>query len=464
VLPSSVLSLIDPSEVIDLALELGNIDSPTGSEGAAAERVFTWLAANGFEPRRHALSPDRFSVSATIEGSGGGYGLILNGHLDTTLRPDAIWSAKDPNERLYRSAWLDGEHIVGDGVVNDKGPVAAFLVAAKAIKAAGLNLLGDITVTAVAGEIGREPVDEYQGIDYVSKDLGTRFMVTHGVVADFALVAEGTGFGTVWAEPGMSVFKVSVYTDGPRYYTPYLPPRAGLNKSPNAIVLAAAAIAAFEDWAAGFQERFREDRAGGVIIPKASVNAVRSGYPFEPTSAPQVASLYVDTYLPPGANPNDIREELRQILHQTGIAGKVELVVYRPGFEAIGVDRLVDSIRRCHRWRFGTSPAVVGPEVSSMWRDTNAFIELGIPAVSYAPRSASHASRKAVRSSDLVDASAVYAAIACDIANQPREPWTRLGSHLNSASDSHGITANERGAANSGDPQEPGSRQPRGRS
>jgi acetylornithine deacetylase/succinyl-diaminopimelate desuccinylase-like protein len=432
-------------EVIELALALGGIDSPTGSEGAAADFVFAWLAENGLQPRRHALRSDRYSVSATIEGSGGGYGLIFNGHLDTTLRPDAVWSARDPNDPLYRSAWLDGDVIVGDGVVNDKGPIAAFLVAAKAIRNSGEVLRGDVTVSAVAGEIGREPVDEFQGADYISKDLGTRFMVTHGVVADFALVAEGTGFGIVWAEPGMSIFKVTVHAQGPRYYTPYLPARESLHASPNAIVLAAAAIARFEEWAAEFQDRFREDRAGGTIVPKASVNSIRSGYPYEPTSAPEIASLYVDAYLPPGANPNDIKDELRQVLREAKVDGTVELIVYRPGFEAFGVERLVDAIDRCHRWRFGTSPNVVGPEVSSMWRDTNAFIELGIPAVSYAPRASTHASKKALPTADLVHAAVVYAAVAVDIANQPREAWTRLGSHLNTVGDVQQHDANRAG-------------------
>ena len=33
VTPDDVLKRIDPKEVVDLALALGNIDSPTGSEG-----------------------------------------------------------------------------------------------------------------------------------------------------------------------------------------------------------------------------------------------------------------------------------------------------------------------------------------------------------------------------------------------------------------------------------------------
>ena len=264
-----VIERIDEQEVIDLALMLGNIDSPSGSEGAAAEAVFRWLEDAGLAPRRHGLVPDRFNVSATIEGTGGGHSLIFNGHLDTTLAPDWIWSARDPLDPLYRGAWIDGDWIVGDGVVNDKGPVAAFLVAAKAIRDAGHQLKGDLIVTAVVGEIGREPVDEFQGTAYLSKDLGARYMVNHGVVADFALVAEGTGFGIVYAEPGMALFKVTILSDEPRYYTPYLPRPTTIAASGNAIVRAAAVIGEFERWAFEYQQQIhagtcrRHDRPQG---------------------------------------------------------------------------------------------------------------------------------------------------------------------------------------------------------
>src|SRR5688572_23762160 len=132
--PEVVLARIDRQELVELALALGNVDSPTGSEGPAGEYVYEWLGRNGFEPKKYALVPERFNVAAWLEGSGGGYSLIFNSHLDTTLRPDAVWSALDPNDPLYRSAWVEDDQIFGDGVVNDKGPMAAFLIAAKAIK------------------------------------------------------------------------------------------------------------------------------------------------------------------------------------------------------------------------------------------------------------------------------------------------------------------------------------------
>jgi acetylornithine deacetylase/succinyl-diaminopimelate desuccinylase-like protein len=429
--PDDVIARIDPQEVVDLALALGNIDSPTGSEGPAGQFVYDWLERNGFAPRKFAMIPERFNVAAWLNGSGGGYSLIYNSHLDTTLRRDAVWSAKDPNDPLYHSAWVDGEDIYGDGVVNDKGPMAAFLVAAKAIKDSGYPLKGDLIVSAVAGEISREPIEEWQGPLYLSKDLGVRFMVTHGAVADYALVAEGTGFGIVGVEPGKAHFKVTVVTDTPRYYTPYLPRPTGLADAPNAIVRTAAVIARFEEWAYGYQQRNTYRGPAGTIVPKASVNAIRSGYPFSLTSAPQICSFYVDTRILPGANPIDIRQELRGVLADVGVAGTVELFLYRPGFEVKGAERLIETVRRCHDQTFAQPPAIVGEPVTSMWRDTNAFNELGIPAISYAPRAASHATKKSFKVRDLQDAARVYARIAMDLCNQERPASVPLGAHLN---------------------------------
>ncbi|HET7704313.1 MAG TPA: M20/M25/M40 family metallo-hydrolase [Candidatus Limnocylindrales bacterium] len=429
--PDDVVARIDPQEVVDLALALGNIDSPTGSEGPAGRFVRDWLADNGFRPRTFALTEERFNVAAWIEGSGGGYSLIFNSHLDTTLRPDATWSARDPGDPLYHSAWVEGDEIFGDGVVNDKGPMAAFLVAAKAILQAGFPLKGDLIVSAVAGEISREPIEEWQGPAYLSKDLGARFMVTHGAVADFALVAEGTGFGIVGIEPGKAHFKVTVFTDTPRYYTPYLPRPTGMADAPNAIVRTAAVIEAFERWAYAYQVANRYESANGTIVPKASINAIRSGYPFSLTSAPQLCSFYVDTRILPGANPLDVRDQLKAILAEVGVEGTVELFLYRPGFEAVGAERLIETVRRCHDQVFAEPPSIVGEPVTSMWRDTNAFNELGIPAISYAPRSTSHAARKAFKVKDLTDAALAYARIAMDLCNQDRPAGTPLGAHVN---------------------------------
>jgi acetylornithine deacetylase/succinyl-diaminopimelate desuccinylase-like protein len=222
---------------------------------------------------------------------------------------------------------------------------------------------------------------------------------------------------------------VTIVTEGPRYYTPYLPRPTGLADSGNAIVRAAAVIAKFEEWAYDYQRRNTYKGPMGTIVPKASVNAIRSGYPFNVTSAPQIAAFYVDTRILPGANPMDVRDELRGLLKDAGVDGTVELYLYRPGFEAKGAELLIETIKRCHAQTFPTPPAIVADAVTSMWRDTNAFLELGIPAVSYAPRAHSHATTKSFKVKDLTDAAAVYARIAVDLCNRDRPVRSPLGAH-----------------------------------
>src|SRR5262249_52351596 len=105
----------------------------------------------------------------------------------------------------------------------------------------------------------------------------------------------------------------------------------------------------------------------------------------------------------------------------------------RPGFEAKGIEPLVEAIRRCHGQVFPTPPQTVSPAVSSMWRDANAFNELGIPALSYGPRSASHAFSKSFKIDDLVNASIVYGRFAMERCNRDRPGGLPLGCHVNAS-------------------------------
>ena len=65
----ATVARIDEDAVVELALALGNLDSPTGSERAASDHVFEWLAAAGFSPRRIALLPERPNVTTRVRGS-----------------------------------------------------------------------------------------------------------------------------------------------------------------------------------------------------------------------------------------------------------------------------------------------------------------------------------------------------------------------------------------------------------
>jgi acetylornithine deacetylase/succinyl-diaminopimelate desuccinylase-like protein len=85
-LGDDVVKNIDRNELNELALSICNIDSAGPTEAAVAERVFEWLKKEGFKARKLGLLADRFNVMGLLPGSGGGYSLLFNTHMDTAVR------------------------------------------------------------------------------------------------------------------------------------------------------------------------------------------------------------------------------------------------------------------------------------------------------------------------------------------------------------------------------------------
>src|SRR5262249_56318354 len=91
-----------------------------------------------------------------------GRSLVFNSHMDTTIHKDEWWTTRRAADPVFHSAWREGDVLVGNGICNDKGPMATWLLAAKAIKDSAVKLKGDLLLMAVVGEIGVGPVDEFQ--------------------------------------------------------------------------------------------------------------------------------------------------------------------------------------------------------------------------------------------------------------------------------------------------------------
>ena len=416
---AEILSRIDKDELVRLVLDVCNIDSGGPIEAPVARYVGNWLQAEGFRVRNIGLLAERFNVLARLPGTGGGYSLLLNSHMDTAVRSTDIWSRTDPDADVHHKAWREGDELIGEGVVNDKGPMAAFLLAAKAIKRAGVKLKGDLLLSAVVAETSHEPSDGPPGAVVETLDLGARFLATHGGVADYALIAEGTGFSVVTVEAGMAWYKITWLSDQPSFYTPYLPDRTTMTESPNMIVRAAVAVAALEDWAVTYQKKYTRKLGGGVVIPKAQIAAIRSGDSTALMATPQICSLYLGAFTVPGHDPLALRVEIEQALAAAGVpASEVELYLFRRGYEAKNAERITDALRRAHQATFGTDPPPPNPATCSMWRDINMFNELGIPAVTYGPRSERHSFRKAITIEALYQAACVYARTMVDICSR----------------------------------------------
>jgi acetylornithine deacetylase/succinyl-diaminopimelate desuccinylase-like protein len=417
-----VLDHLDADELVKVALDLGNIDSPTGSEGPVGEYVFDWLSRQGIKARKVALMPDRPNVIGTLPGRGRGKSLVFNSHMDTTIHKDEWWTTRRAADPVFHSAWRDGDTLIGNGVCNDKGPMATWLLAAKAITDSGVTLKGDLVLMAVVGEIGLEPVDEFQSPAYLAKEAGTRFAITHGGVGDYALVAEGTDFGLVGVEAGKAFFKITVFGHDLPIYTPYIERPTPLEKSPNAIVRMAPLVQRLEEWAYEYERRHRYECAGGVIVPRVNIGAIRGGVPYKITKTVQQCAIYLDVRTTPAQNPLDIREELRALVSGLGLDGEVELYVYRPAFEAdpVKVQPLAAAITHAHQALLGGTPPQASPPFSSMWRDINCFNEMRIPAITYGPGISVGGGNFGMKIATLVTGAQLYALTALQLCNQDR--------------------------------------------
>lgn len=106
-------------DVVALAAELLAIESPTKGEGKVVDYVSRWLVARGWNVTVQEVTPGRGNVWASRAGGG----VTLSTHLDT-VPP-------------YVPPRLESDRLYGRGSCDAKGLVAAMLVAADSLAAAG---------------------------------------------------------------------------------------------------------------------------------------------------------------------------------------------------------------------------------------------------------------------------------------------------------------------------------------
>ena len=172
-------------------------------------------------------------------------------------------------------------------------------------------------------------------------------------------------------------------------YTPYIQRPVPLEKNPSAIVRMSKMIQAVEEWAVEYEQKNRYECAGGIVVPKVNIGAIRGGVPWKITKTVQQCAIYVDVRITPVQEPLDVREELRAP-HGRGRArpARWSSTSSGPRFEADEKKAapLRQAITRAHRAvRRRRAQAGRRSPTSSMWRDLNCFNEMRIPSLTYGP-------------------------------------------------------------------------------
>lgn len=431
----SVCEYIDQTteELVEFLLEFANKQSPSGHERDASDFLAEWMDQR-FGARQQFLSEHRTNVVGSIGGHdpAAGHSLIYNAHIDTAFGNESKdeWITAEPH-RVYYESWRDGDHLYGDDIANDKGPLSAFLWAALAIGESGIELGEELHLTAVAGEIQSSPVDEFQGPEFFGTGFGTRHLLTQGgITGEYAVVAETTDYAIGRMECGLAQFKL-VFTDDVEYWPRLEYPSGDESENqgedggrdgtfPGALHDACRAVLLLDEWAADYRQTNSQDFGHGVNRPSAGVGGMRSGVPYSPGHAPGKAAVYLTVFLPPNRRPELVRDEVRELLTNAGFDPDIELYNFGRGYVADdqAVAPLVDTIDAAHGTVRGDATPQPDPAVVSMWRDINLFNEVGVPAVTFGPARTteeySGTKHRCMHVDDLAAAAKLYAYVALE--------------------------------------------------
>jgi acetylornithine deacetylase/succinyl-diaminopimelate desuccinylase-like protein len=420
---TDVIKRINRDELAELTKSLVDIPSPTGSEKAIGEFILDWFARHGIKAVRQEINPERVNAVGVIEGRANGVSLMINGHMDTSYtgtEEDRMFCRALEPESDLKGAIRDGK-VFGLGASNMKSGLAAFMIAGKAIKESGADLKGDLILAAVAGEISRTPIGPYQSEAYRGEGTGTLHLLTHGVQSDYTIVADRSAHSIVWAQNGVSQFKVSTFGD----------PHAAWGvtreeKSPeasSAILKMVKVLQAVDSWAAEFERAHVYASPHGPIVPKVNIGSIQGGAPFRPNYYPGVCSIYLDVRTPPELRPVQVQRELKAALTKLGIEYEIEMYASKMGYEAKGAEPVIKVLEESYQSLFGKkTPAPTGVH-ASIWTDTNIYNEMGIPACKFGLGGGKWKIRsEQIDVENIFQAAQVYAAAALEICNWEKKP------------------------------------------
>lgn len=186
---------IDRDYIIQTLADLVRINSANpllSTDGKGEAELGAYVASAlrklGLTVDTYEIQPARVNVVGVLTGSGNGRSLLLNAHMDTVGVEGMVidpFGAEIQDGRMY-----------GRGSQDMKGSLAAMLGVAKAFKDGGVELEGDLLITAVADE------------EYAS--LGTEHLVQQ-VKADAAIVTEPSDLTICRAHRGFIWYDVETF-------------------------------------------------------------------------------------------------------------------------------------------------------------------------------------------------------------------------------------------------------------
>jgi acetylornithine deacetylase/succinyl-diaminopimelate desuccinylase family protein len=394
-----IVGAITEDETVEYCKKLIRIPSVFGSEHEIAEAISRDLEGHGFKVTRVPVDGAGPSVIGVLTGKERPR-LIFNGHMDTVQVCEG-WT-KNPFDPV-----ADGNRLYGLGSVDMKGGVAAFLVAANALKTVPL----------------KHEFADYAVSDEECWSRGTTTLINQGYYQDaaYCIVAEPSNLNRLRnARRGQCLVDVTVRGRS----THAAQPQNGLN----AITEAAKVITALASFPEKTHPRILDFRLQ-PLSTSSCVLKIDGGS--DALSVPERCVIRLDRHVNPGTTIQDGLEEIKAYLKQNleGSTFNRLAIDYtpRPGvpyeaYETNPNSELVKTLLAVSSC-FGYDPPLIGG--ASVADDCLIAARCGIPVVSYGPGAEldTHASGGAHEKDEyvdwrqVVDAARIYAVTAYRILN-----------------------------------------------
>jgi acetylornithine deacetylase/succinyl-diaminopimelate desuccinylase-like protein len=366
---------VDRDRLVETASRMVGVHSFTGDEEPMARLLVELFEARGLDVQWQQVEEGRANALGTWVGAGGGKSLMLNGHMDTS------YSGREPWLRNVRgfqpSAFVQDGRLYGLGISNMKGALACYVEAVAALQDAGVRLRGDLLLAAVCGEIEKTQQGEAQGAQYRGYAAGTRYLVTHGGVADMCLLGEPTEGRVVLGHFGALWLRIRVH--GNFVHTAFSEGR----RDENSILRAHEVLAAILEWVPSWEDDPANAYRGARAI--VNVGAIAGGFGWRVSRTPHHTDVFLDVRVPPTKPMSVARREVLDLVRalgerfpRYGVEG--EVYVTAPGAEIDEGHELVAAIDGAHEEVFGERP---GRDVTRWFSDASALTRYGVPTVNY---------------------------------------------------------------------------------
>jgi len=372
---------IDLARLSQLARELVDIPSPTGSAGAVADHLSNVLQQAGFSVDRPVAGyPDCPAVVARFQAGSGGRTLQFNGHLDTVHLP-------------FAAARIENGVLTGSGAADMKGGVAAMVEAMIVLRDTGLLPAGGILLTA--HDLHEAPWGDGSQVDA---------LIDEGIVGDGVLLPEYHATSIPLVGRGLAILEVVLRRSG----APVHEVLGGLEQ-PSVIAAGAEVVTRMTAMDQALQAEVHPLGCRSSLF----MGQVASGEIYN--QAPTEWRLTGTRRWLPGQDAETIREQVTDTLESLPLDERLEIatefMLVRDAFEVAEDDPLVGAIQAAHAEVTGRAlPYGVKPFVD----DGNSFSSrAGLPAVTHGPDAqGAHTLAESVPLTELKRVANVYALTA----------------------------------------------------